>query len=94
MEGHHDRIVPGAFRRTIARWRASGKKIPVHWNHGPDAKDVIGSIDPVTTREIPGEGLYVAGRLDLQGSHVAREAWRSMKNRAVAQLRLCRDQDP
>ena len=35
-------------------------------------------------REIPGEGLYVAGRLDLQDSLVAREAWRSMKNNTVA----------
>ena len=79
-----DQIIPGAFERTVARWRASGKKIPVHWNHSADAKDIIGAIDPATMREIPGEGLYVAGRLDLQDCQVAREAWRSMRNNAVA----------
>src|SRR5215213_11060139 len=35
-------------------------------------------------REIRGKGLHVAGRLDLQDSEVAREAWRSMRNNAVA----------
>lgn len=79
-----DQIIPGAFERTVARWRASGQKIPVHCNHSADAKDIIGAIDPATMREIPGEGLYVAGRLDLQDCQVAREAWRSMRNNAVA----------
>lgn len=41
-----DRIVPGAFEKTIAQWRASGKRIPVHWDHRGDAANVIGSIDP------------------------------------------------
>ena len=26
-----DRIVHGAFENTIARWQASGKRLPVHW---------------------------------------------------------------
>jgi HK97 family phage prohead protease len=76
-----DQIAPGAFERTIARWQASGKKLPVHWkgrgrHHrrdrpGRDARD-------------PDEGLCVEGKLDLQHSEVAREAWRSMKNNAVS----------
>jgi hypothetical protein len=28
-----DQIVRGAFRKTIDRWRSSGKRIPLHWNH-------------------------------------------------------------
>jgi hypothetical protein len=28
-----DQIIPGAFAGTIARWRASGKRMPLHWNH-------------------------------------------------------------
>ena len=79
-----DQIVPGAFERTIAQWRASGKNLPVHWNHSGAAKDVIGAIDPAAMREIPDEGLYVEGKLDLEESEVAREAWRSMKNNAVS----------
>jgi Caudovirus prohead serine protease len=41
-----DRIVPGAFEKTIAQWQASGKRIPLHWDHRGDAANVIGSIDP------------------------------------------------
>jgi uncharacterized protein len=78
-----DRIVPGAFASTIAQWRASGKRIPLHWDHRGDAANVIGSIDPAATREV-NQGLYVEGKLDLQDSEVAREAWRSMKNDAVS----------
>jgi HK97 family phage prohead protease len=78
-----DRIVPGAFAQTIARWRASGKQVPLHWNHGSKAHDVIGSVDPGSMREIR-EGLYVRGRLDLDNSKVAREAWRSMKSNALS----------
>jgi HK97 family phage prohead protease len=44
---------------------------------------VIGSIDPAATREVE-QGLYVEGKLDLQDSEVAREAWRSMENDAVS----------
>jgi HK97 family phage prohead protease len=79
-----DQIAPGAFERTIGQWQASGKKIPFHWNHSGAAKDIIGAIDPAAMREIPDEGLYVEGKLDLQDSEVAREAWRSMKNNAVS----------
>jgi HK97 family phage prohead protease len=63
-----DQIVPGAFERTIAQWQASGKNLPVHWNHSGAAADIIGAIDPAAMREIPDEGLYVEGKLDLQHS--------------------------
>jgi uncharacterized protein len=78
-----DQIIPGAFEKTIARWQASGKNLPVHWNHSGAAADIIGAIDPAAMREV-GQGLYVEGKLDLQDSEVAREAWRSMKNDAVS----------
>jgi HK97 family phage prohead protease len=58
--------------------------LPVHWNHSGAAADIIGAIDPAAMRELPDEGLYVEGKLDLQDSEVAREAWRSMKNNAVS----------
>jgi HK97 family phage prohead protease len=78
-----DRIRFGAFEKTIARWQASGKRIPLHWAHRGEAKNVIGSVDPATAREVAGLGLYVEGKLDLDESEVAREAWRSMKDNRV-----------
>ena len=78
-----DRIVPGAFANTIDRWRASGKRVPLHWDHKGEAHNVIGWIDPATMSETA-EGLQVSGKLDIDSSDVAREAWRSMKNNAMS----------
>jgi HK97 family phage prohead protease len=73
-----DRIVKGAFARTIEPWQRTGKQIPLHWTHSSKAEDIIGTVDPASMRETD-EGLLVEGRLHLEDSSVAREAWRSVK---------------
>jgi HK97 family phage prohead protease len=78
-----DRIRYGAFKKTIERWRASGKNVPLHWNHSGDAKNIIGSVEPFSMREIAGAGLYLKGNLDLEDSEVARDVWRSMRANTV-----------
>jgi HK97 family phage prohead protease len=78
-----DRIRFGAFEKTIARWQASGKRIPLHWTHRGEATYVIGSVDPARMREVADVGLHVEGKLDLEDSEVARDAWRSMKDNRV-----------
>lgn len=78
-----DRIVPGAFAKTIDRWQASGKQVPLHWNHQGEPDDIIGTIDPFAMRETD-DGLQVAGRIDLDGSAKGREAWRSIKAGAMS----------
>jgi HK97 family phage prohead protease len=83
VDRQREQIRRGAFADTIARWKASGKRIPVHWDHKGEASNVIGAIDPATMMETA-EGLYVEGRLDLDDSDTAREAWRSMKDNRVA----------
>ena len=75
-----DRIQPGAFAGSIASWRAAAKPVPLHWDHKSDPQFVIGRIDDM--RETA-EGLWVKGQLDLQGSEVAREAWRAMRSGAI-----------
>jgi HK97 family phage prohead protease len=79
----NERIIPGAFKSTITSWQASGKQIPLHWDHSGDPHDIIGTVDPSSMEETE-LGLKVAGRLDLDTSDVAREAWRSMKANRVA----------
>ena len=56
----------------------------MHWDHRGEARNVIGSADPTRMREVAGLGLYVEGKLDLDDSEVAREAWRSMKDTRAA----------
>ena len=83
VDRQRERIEPGAFRRTIAAWRERGREIPLHWNHSAAAKDIIGTVDPASMHEEPNVGLHVRGRLDIEDSEVAREAWRSMKANSV-----------
>ena len=56
--------------------------MPVHWDHDRDASAVIGSVDPATMHEQT-EGLYVKGKLDIEDSEMAREAWRSVKRNRI-----------
>ena len=79
-----DRIMFGAFGKTIERWQASARPLPLHWDHSGNPADIIGVVDPGTMREVEDEGLYVEGKLDLEESAVAREAWRLMKSGSVA----------
>jgi uncharacterized protein len=78
-----DQIIRGAFAKTIKAWQERDRPIPLHWSHRGDAEYVIGSVDPHSVREIA-DGLYVKGKLDLEGSDTAREAWRLVKARTVA----------
>jgi HK97 family phage prohead protease len=33
VDSYKDVIAPGAFKRTLAAWKASGRKLPVLWQH-------------------------------------------------------------
>ncbi|HVJ27786.1 MAG TPA: HK97 family phage prohead protease [Vicinamibacterales bacterium] len=79
-----DEIVHGAFGKSIAKWQASGKRVPLHWNHSGAAADIIGSVDSSSMEEIDGVGLKVAGKVDVNDSAVAKEAWRSMKGGSMS----------
>lgn len=78
-----DRIVPGAFKATIEKWQSSGKAVPLHWDHEGDPASIIGSVDPSSMRETD-VGLEVSGRLDLDNSEKAREAWRAMRTDSMS----------
>lgn len=78
-----DRIIPGAFAKTIEDWQMSGKLVPLHWNHEGDPASIIGSVDPASMTE-GDDGLRVSGSLDLKNSETAREAWRAMKTGSMS----------
>ncbi|MCF4166481.1 HK97 family phage prohead protease [Zavarzinia compransoris] len=56
-----DRVVPGAFRASLARWRDAGRLPPFLWQH--DMAQPIGRFDRVIEDET---GLRVEGRLALE----------------------------
>jgi HK97 family phage prohead protease len=82
IDRHHDRIVKGAFADTIRAWQTAARTVPLHWSHGTAADDIIGHVDPSSMVETD-NGLVVAGRLDLDNSERARDAWRAMKTGSI-----------
>jgi uncharacterized protein len=66
-----DRILPGAFTKSLAEWRASRQRIPIIWHHkAGDPSTIIGSADPAQSHETP-EGLVLIGRLNIERSAAA-----------------------
>jgi uncharacterized protein len=74
-----DRVLPGAFKNTLNKWRESGKKIPVILSHRwDDIEAHIGYSLPEDVKETP-EGLQFKGRLDVDDSAVARKVYKLLK---------------
>ena len=60
-----DRMMPGAFSKTLEGKRDAGKPIPVVFSHGwEDPFNYIGKADPHKVVETE-QGLEVHGKLDL-----------------------------
>lgn len=85
VDRHGDRVVPGAFKKSIAKWRESGNPVPVVWSHehkDPDA--YIGSVDPSNLKETD-RGLVVAGQLDIEDNPKARRIYDLLANGRLKQ---------
>lgn len=79
-----DRIVPGAFDKSIATWKKSGDPIPVIWSHdwaNPHAH--VGAVDPANVRSTR-RGLEVSGKFDLDDPF-ASKVYQLVKQRRVKQ---------
>lgn len=77
-----DVIAPGAFAETLKELTASGRKLPMLWQH--DTTVVIGTFDEITEDE---KGLYVKGRL-LQTVQKGKEAYELLKAGAISGLSI------
>jgi Escherichia/Staphylococcus phage prohead protease len=79
-----DRVMPGAFQKTLARWRESGDPIPVilshQWN---DPMAHIGVVEDAMEAE---KGLLVRGRLDVADNPVAQQVHKLMKRRSLREF--------
>ena len=79
-----DRIMPGTFTKSLADWRASGKRIPIIWHHlAGDPSMIIGSADPEKSHETHA-GLVLSGRLNIERSAAAAQIRDLLKNGDVS----------
>ena len=82
VDRDNEQIARGAFSKTIKAWQGRDKPIPLHWNHSAAPEDIIGEVDPHSLKETD-FGLHVRGQLDVEGSEVAKEAWRLVKRNSI-----------
>lgn len=80
-----DRVIKGAFAKSLGRWQEKGDPIPVIWNHmweNPEAH--IGAVHPGDAVETD-DGLLVKGRLDLDNPF-AKQVYRLLSERRVKEF--------
>lgn len=79
-----DRVMPGAFKNDLTRWKASGDPIPVIWNHdwaNPAAH--IGYVDPRKAFESE-KGLVMPGHIDIDDDNpFAKQVYKLLNERRV-----------
>jgi HK97 family phage prohead protease len=80
-----ERVVKGAFAKTLNRWREHGDPIPVIWNHMWDNPEAhIGKVDAGEAAETD-DGLLVKGTIDLDNPFAA-QVYRLLKERRVKEF--------
>ena len=79
-----DRIIRGAFTKSLERWQQSGDPIPVIFNH--DWASPHAHIGVVEKAEETDRGLWVKGRLDIADNDVARQVHRLMQRRSLKEF--------
>jgi len=83
-----DKIIPGAFKRTLAEWKEKDRPIPVVFAHQWDNLDA--HIGQVLEAKETDEGLYVKGQLDIE-EPFAEKVWKKMKSGLLAEFSFSYD---
>lgn len=96
-----DVVLPGAFSRSLAEWKAAGDPIPVIWSHqigDPDshigvvldAAELLAGDERLPEKLRANGGLWVRGQLDLDEPRAAK-VHRLLKGRRVKQFSFSYD---
>ena len=90
VDAYGDKVMPGAFSKTLTDWGELGDPIPIYWSHQMADPDM--NIGYVLSAEETEHGLEVLGQLDVaEGSPKAIQAHRLMKGRRVSQFSFAYD---
>lgn len=80
-----DRILKGAFARTIKEWQDKGDPLPIIWSHEWDNPNAhVGYADPKNIEETD-EGLKIKAQLDVDRPF-AEQVSHLLKNRRITQF--------
>ncbi|MGQ4544542.1 HK97 family phage prohead protease [Dermabacteraceae bacterium P13088] len=78
-----DKVVPGAFEKSLQKFQPGGAGIPCYWNH--DVGDPMKCIGETVEAKEDEHGLYVKVALDLDNP-LAAQAYRLLKKGRVKQM--------
>ncbi|MGK5737268.1 HK97 family phage prohead protease [Micromonospora sp. URMC 103] len=96
-----DVVLPGAFSRSLAEWKAAGDPIPVIWSHQigdpeshigvvVEAEELLAGDERLPEKLRDNGGLWVRGQLDLDEPRAAK-VHRLLKGRRVKQFSFSYD---
>lgn len=88
IDSYGDRVVKGAFAKTLEDWAASGNPIPVYWSHRMDDPDY--NIGYVLEAEERDEGLWVKAQIDLDAPK-SKQVHKLLKGGRVTQFSFAYD---
>jgi HK97 family phage prohead protease len=83
-----DRIVPGAFAKSLQEWADSGHAIPFIWSHLHDDLDAY--LGEVLEAKETDEGLWVKAQIDMEDPKAAK-AFKLLKGGRVRQYSFAYD---
>ena len=81
-----DRIMPGAFTKTLAEWRASGDPVPVIWSHDWGTPDAHIGVAYAKDMQQTHRGLLVKGQLDVDDNPIAQRVHKLMQRRSLKEF--------
>jgi HK97 family phage prohead protease len=84
-----DRVMPGAFAKSLQRWNESGDPIPVVFSHRWD--DLDAHIGKVLDAEETDDGLWVKAQLDIGDDPSAAKVHRLLKDRRIREFSFAYD---
>ena len=83
-----DKILPGAFKDSLAEWEKKGRPIPVIFSHQWENLDAhIGQV--LESKEVE-QGLYVKAKLDMDEDFASR-VWKKMQKGTLAEFSFAYD---
>lgn len=83
MDQGGDIVEPGAFEKSLKKWRGNGRQVPVLWQHKTD--EPIGSWPELTEDDY---GLLGAAELWTDDAPYARIAHKGMKTKTITGLSI------
>ena len=88
VDAYGDKVIPGAFAKTLAQWGESGAPIPLLFGHQMDDPDM--NLGHVVEAKEDDHGLYVRAQLDLENPK-SKQVYRMLKGRRINQMSYAYD---